>query len=108
MLCGVLVEQARHGHMSDEYKKPIYINYSIAEARILVLHTMRDHHNGSPPELTKVEKVKRINNNLPTCTVDRLLKLSCILLVRIFHIHISKLQSTPAPLLVSTKNGQMM
>ena len=51
MLCWDLVEQARHGHMSDEYKNR-YIKYSIAEARILVVQTIRDHHNGSPPELT--------------------------------------------------------
>ena len=46
-------------------------------------------------ELTIVGKDKRTNNNLPTCTVDQLLELSCILLVRTFHqsIHISKLQS---------------
>ena len=49
-----------------------------------VNQTIRDHHNDSPPELSKVGKVKRTNNDLPTCVVDRLLKLSCILLVRIF------------------------
>ena len=67
--------------------KDRYINYSIAETRILVLQTIiiRDHHNGSPPELTKVGKVILTNTHLPTCIVDRLLELSCILLVRIFH-----------------------
>ena len=34
VLCWVLVEQAGHEHMSDEYKRPIY-HYSIVEARIL-------------------------------------------------------------------------
>ena len=48
-----------------------------------------------PSGLTKVGKDMRTNNDLPTCTVDLLLKPSWILLVRIFQqsIHISKLQS---------------
>ena len=42
MLCWVLVEQAGHEHMSDEYKRPIYC--SIAEAHTLGTKYTRDHH----------------------------------------------------------------
>ena len=70
--------------MPDEYKIPTYYYiYSIAEVSILVLQTTRDHHMVLT-ELTIVEKDKQTNNGLPTCTVGRLLKPACILLIRIF------------------------
>ena len=70
--------------MPDEYKRPMYYN-CIAEDPILSTKAVREHHSGSPPELTVVGKDKRTNNNLPACNADRLLELSCILLVRTFH-----------------------
>ena len=86
MLYWVLVEQAGHEHMSDEYKRPIYC-CSVAEAPIL-----GQPDNTRPPqgshltsELIKGAQVKLTNTDLPTCIVDRLLKLSCILLARIFY-----------------------
>ena len=73
MLCWALDEQARHEHMPDEYKRPIY--YCITEDPILsTTDNTRSPHSGSPPELTDVGKDKRTNNGLSTCTVDRLLK----------------------------------
>ena len=56
MLCWDLVEQVGDEHLSDEYSNR-YINCSIAEAFIFLLQTIRDHHNGSRPELTNVGKV---------------------------------------------------
>ena len=95
MLCWVLVEQARHEHMPDEFKRPMYY-YSIAEDPILVLQTVRDHHTVSPnTEQTNVGRDKRTTNNLPTFNVDQLLKPSCILFCQNIPVtfHISKLQS---------------
>ena len=45
MLCWVLVEQAPHEHMSDEYKIPIY-QCSTLVIPILGTKYTRDHHIG--------------------------------------------------------------
>ena len=76
--------------------KDRYIHYSIAEARILVTtDNTRSPHGGSHRTDERVQAKLLTNTNLPTNVVDLLLKLSCILLVRIIYksIRISKLQT---------------
>ena len=84
MLYWALVEQAPHEHMSDEYKDR-YIIQCCRSPHPGSIGPTRDHHM-IPTELTLSGKIMRQNNNLPNTyyIVDRLLKLSCILLVRIF------------------------
>ena len=74
VLYWVLVEQAGHEHMSDEYKRPIYY-YSTLVFPILGTKCTRDHHS-VPSKLAKGGEFKMTNTDLPTCIVDRLLKLS--------------------------------
>ena len=64
MLSWVLVKQARHEHMSDEYKRPIY-GCSVAEAPILVYQPNTRPPQLVPSELANMGKVKRTNNDLP-------------------------------------------
>ena len=66
--------------MSDEYKNR-HIIVVLLKPHLESTRQTRDHHM-VPTELVKGAQVKLINIDLPTCIVDRLLKLSCILLVR--------------------------
>ena len=65
-------------------KSPIYY-YSIAEAHILGPTRPHEIPTVIPSELTEVYKLNGQILISQTHSVDRLLKLSCILLVRIFY-----------------------
>ena len=85
MLCWVLVERARHEHMSDEYKDR-YIIAVLLEPLSWVNQSNTRPPQFVPSELIKGAQVNKLTNtDLPTCIVGRLLKRSCILLVRIFY-----------------------
>ena len=53
MLCWVLVEQAGHEHISDEYKNVRYNIIVLLKSASWVNQTIRDHHM-VPSELTRV------------------------------------------------------
>ena len=67
MLYWALVEQARHEHMSDEYKDQYLVYYySVVEAPILGLSDKYETTTvGSPTELVKGAQVKLTNTDLP-------------------------------------------
>ena len=85
MLYLAFVEQARHEHMPDEYKKTIYYCI-VAVVHILSLQDKHEITTLVPSELTKREKVKRTNTDFSnTWRRFKLWKLSYILLVRIVY-----------------------
>ena len=80
MLCWVLAEQARHEHMSDEYKKQYLYYCSVAVIHILGLSDQHEIPTVVPSEPTKRGKVKRTNTDLPNkYRRSKLWKISCIM-----------------------------